>query len=147
MRITSELTGVEEVRRTLLRIPALAPAAIARTAEDAEEYVEGEAGRHSKTGALVASIYLRRVAGGNAWDIGHDPRRAPHAVFVHWGTRPHVIRPKNKRTLRWATGGVFRFARAVQHPGYRGDAWMTRAAAMVPRLFYQHVRMLLDRKD
>lgn len=50
-------------------------------------------------------------------------------MFVHWGTRPHVIKPKNKKALRWAgADGRFIFARAVNHPGYRGDAYLVEAA-------------------
>jgi hypothetical protein len=54
---------------------------------------------------------------------------------VHWGTRPHKIRPKTKKALRWAQGGAFQFAREVNHPGYRGDPWMIRAADDAIRQF------------
>lgn len=43
---------------------------------------------------------------------------AEYAVYVHEGTRPHVIRPRNKKVLAFpgASGGTV-FAREVQHPG------------------------------
>lgn len=89
--------------------------------------------RHTKTGRLRASLYNRNIPGGR--EVGNDPQAAPHAVFVHWGTRPHEIRPKNKRALRWASGGAFVFARKVNHPGYRGDPYMISAADEAVRQF------------
>lgn len=144
MKITAAITGVPEVRRELQRIASLAREALARTAVQVEDYIEAEAGKHNRQGRLVSSIYKRPIAGG--WEIGHDPRVAPHAVFVHWGTRPHVIRPKHKKALRWAGGGAFSFAKRVRHPGYKGDAWMVRAAGRAPHIFEQHVRALLASK-
>lgn len=82
--------------------------------------------RHSKTGALVQSLYNRAAPKGRA--VGHDPQRAPYAIFVNLGTRPHVIRPKNKRALRWPVGGRFVFATKVDHPGYIGDAYLYKSA-------------------
>lgn len=144
MKIKATITGVPEVRRELQRIASLPRLALDRTAVDIEDYVEAEAGKHNRHGRLVGSIYKRRV--GDGWEIGHDPRVAPHAVFVHWGTRPHDIRPKHKKALRWPGGGAFAFAKRVHHPGYRGDAWMVRAARQAPRIFEQHVRALLATK-
>jgi len=95
------------------------------------------------TGALFQSLYNREVPGGR--EVGHDPQRAPHALFVHWGTRPHVIKPKNKKALRWAGGGGFVFAKSVKHPGYRGDPWLTQAADVAVREFDTVVRNLISR--
>lgn len=51
-----------------------------------------------------------------------------YAIFVHFGTAPHDITPKNKKALRWNTVGGFAFAKKVEHPGYKGDPFMTKAA-------------------
>lgn len=64
---------------------------------------------------------------------------------MHWGARPHVIQPKNKKALRWPVGGKFVFAREVHHPGYKGDPWMVRAAAEAPRIFERHVAAQIAR--
>ena len=139
MRVTTTLTGTDAVRRTLQTIGRQAAfRALAATAEDAQDYIEAEAAKHNRSGAMVRSVYLRRI-GTMAFEVGHDLQQAPHAIFVHWGTRPHVIRPKNKKALRWAVGGVFRFARMVRHPGYAGDPWLVRAAARAPADFERHV--------
>lgn len=52
----------------------------------------------------------------------------PHTSFVHDGTRAHQIRPRRPGgVLRFEVGGRVVFARVVNHPGYRGDPYLTRA--------------------
>lgn len=97
------------------------------------------ANRHFVTGALRQS--LRNKKEPTTRDpfrrrVFHDAQRAPHAIFVNFGTRPHVIKPKDKKALRWVgAGGRFIFAKSVNHPGYRGDAYMVRAATDALRSF------------
>lgn len=160
MKLHADIKGVERVREQFARIAAAPQRALDATAVAVEHYIEAEAGKHNGQGKLVASIYKRRL-GPMAWEVGHDPRVAPYARFVHWGTPPHVIkgkpitprrvypkrpakvfggifRPwytKTQKTLRFAVGGRFVYANSVRHPGYEGDAWLTRAAAQAPRIF------------
>lgn len=141
MKFAAQTTGIAEAGAEMQRIGAMPSKALAVVAEDIEDFVSRDAAKHNKRGALVQSVYLRRA--GDAYDIGHDGQRAPHALFVHWGTKPHDIKPKKKGVLRWGAGGVFHFAARVRHPGYRGDPWMTRAAALAPRLFDQQLQALL----
>lgn len=144
MKLDVKLTGAEAVRRQLLRIGAqAAQKALDKTVVEVQDYVMREAGQHTRTNALFSSVDKRRTPGG--WEVFHDLQRAPHAVFVHWGTRPHVIRPRTKRTLRWPSGGQFAFAKEVRHPGYKGDRWMVRAAQLAPALFARHVQDQINR--
>lgn len=138
MQINVNVTGTDKVRAMLDKLgPALSNKALAETAVKVEDYIRAEAGKHQKTGALNSSIYKQRTA--NGWDIGHDLRRAPHAVFVMFGTKPHLIKPKNKKALRWAGGGAFHFAKVVHHPGNKPDDWLKRAAAIAPLIFERAV--------
>lgn len=147
MKFTQDLSGGDEIRAKLLRIgDALAKRALAETAEEIEGNVGEWAGRHTKpggTGALFRSIVARPIGDGSQWEIGHDLQVAPHALFVHWGTRPHKIKPKNKKMLRFPAGGKFAFAREVNHPGYRGDPWLAEQAAEAPKIFERRVNALL----
>lgn len=169
MKLNTSITGLADVRAELLRIGTLPRRALDRAAEEVEEFVEAEAGKHSKSGRLVASIYMRRTEDG--WEVGHDRQVAPHVPFVHWGARPHEIRARNKRALRYEKDGIWWFwfgpkpkaeqhrirqwvreqvsgsARVMfkwpKHPGYEGDPWMTRAAALAPRAFDRHLQALM----
>lgn len=50
---------------------------------------------------------------------------APYARFVHDGTPAHTIRPRAKKALFWP--GAAHPMRAVEHPGYKGNPFMTNA--------------------
>ena len=147
MKFTQDLAGTDAIRRKLEQIgDNLAKRALAETAEEIEENIGEWAGRHTKpggTGALFRSIVARPLGDGSQWEIGHDLQVAPHALFVHWGTRPHKIKPKNKKMLRFPVGGKFAFAREVNHPGYRGDPWLAEQAAAAPKIFERRVNALL----
>jgi hypothetical protein len=130
--IQLNIEGLEQVRARFARlIPETQQQVLNGLAQVAFDSAQRQADTHTKTGALARSLFLK-PEGDKAWVIGHDQQHAPHAVFVHWGTRPHVIKPKSKKVLRWAGGSGggtgFIFARFVNHPGYRGDAWLVKAA-------------------
>jgi hypothetical protein len=96
--------------------------------------VQEGADKHTKTGALFQSVRMQRID-SNEYIVFHALQRAPYAPFVHWGAKPHIIKPKKKRALRWAKGGRFFFAKVVHHPGYKGDPYMVRALDNAPNHF------------
>lgn len=52
----------------------------------------------------------------------------PHTILVHNGSRPHRIVPRRRGgVLRFVIDGRVQFARVVNHPGYRGDPFLTKA--------------------
>ena len=127
MAIQVRINGADTLAKDLQALPVKLEASVLRQmSQIAYDRAQEGAGRHSKTGALFRSLYNRSIPHGR--EVGHDPRLAPHALFVNFGTRPHKIYPKDKKALRWAGGGAFHFAKFVNHPGYRGDNYMQRAA-------------------
>ncbi len=137
-QFTITLKGLSEVRVKLPKIPKeIERQVILRLSQVVYDQAFAGASRHSKTGALLQSLYNRSIPGGR--EIGHDPQRAPHALFVNMGTKPHIIRPKDKKALRWVMGNRFVFAKSVKHPGYRGDAYILDAAADAMSQFKQIV--------
>lgn len=144
MNITIELSGIEGVRAQFAKLGNAPAKALTATAEKIEEYVHAQAGKHAKTGKLEQSVVNKRVPGG--WEVGHDSRIAPYARFVHDGTKPHAIFPRNKKALRWSSGGVFHFAKGVRHPGTKPDKWMDRAAQQAPVIFRAEIERLLAQR-
>ncbi len=123
----TRIIGTDAVKSELLAMPdKLRREVVLKMSQIAYDSARAGADKHTNTGALVQSLYNRTIPNGR--EVGHDPERAPHAIFVAFGTRPHTIRPKNKKALRWSAGGKFAFAKQVNHPGYPGDNWMVRAA-------------------
>jgi hypothetical protein len=51
----------------------------------------------------------------------------PATIYVVRGTRPHTIRPKRAKALRFRVGGRTVFAKVVSHPGTKPDDFMSRA--------------------
>jgi hypothetical protein len=151
MTLFVKFEGLSEVTGTLRRIPAnLERLVIGDLSQVAFDVAQRGADRHHKTGALRQSLFNRAIPNGR--EVGHDPQRAPHAIFVQLGTRPHEIRPKaggsssntsdfgpvrtgERKALRWAVGGRYIFAKVVKHPGYRGDAYLIEAATAALRDF------------
>lgn len=127
MAIQVRVLGADTLAKDLQAIPVKMEASVIRQmSQIAYDSAQAGAGRHFKTGALFRSLYNRSIPNGR--EVGHDPQMAPHALFVNFGTRPHKIYPRTKKALRWSGGGVFHFAKVVNHPGYRGDNYMQAAA-------------------
>lgn len=56
-----------------------------------------------------------------------------YAEWVHDGTRPHTIRPRRAKALRFVVGGRVVYAKVVQHPGTRPRPFLDRALREVAR--------------
>jgi hypothetical protein len=132
--ITIDMLGVQELTRRLAAVPDnLQRRVIREMAQIVYDSAQRAADTHTKTGALARSLVNKPIPGGRY--IGHDLQAAEHAKYVHNGTRPHEIRPRRRKVLRWVSGDVYAFARKVQHPGYEGDAYLVRAADDAVRAF------------
>lgn len=89
-----------------------------------------------KTGNLARSIHLVRVTPVAAVTAAS----ASYAAAVERGTRPHIIRPRSRRVLRFATAGSATlsgrprsgapvvFAKFVRHPGTKPQPYMVPGA-------------------
>jgi hypothetical protein len=127
MSISVTIKGLDYVVVELGKFgPELARRVVLDMSQIAFTKMQEGASLHSKKGNLLASVFNRAIPNGR--EVGHDGQRAPHAEFVLFGTRPHIIRPKDKKALRWVSGNGFVFARVVNHPGYLGDNYLETAA-------------------
>jgi hypothetical protein len=84
-----------------------------------------------KTGFTARSISAVQVTSSGFSTEAHGA-----APFLEFGTKPHIIRPKNAKALRWASAGNSRlsgaprsgapvmFAKVVHHPGTRPYPFM-----------------------
>ncbi|MFD0208946.1 hypothetical protein ACFVH9_07400 [Streptomyces hirsutus] len=72
------------------------------------------------------------------WHIEEGPRGLqgvitcdhPATRYVLDGTRPHVIRPRRAKALRFEAGGEVVFAAYARHPGTRPNNFLGRALRM-----------------
>lgn len=114
------------IRRLSERVTRAKTLALSKTGDHFFEVISNAVDQHTKTGALIQSLINN--FDGRTYEITHQLQRAPHALYVHFGSRPHKIAPKNRKALRFARGGVFAFAKSVQHPGYKGDPYFVTSA-------------------
>lgn len=49
---------------------------------------------------------------------------ADYLLHIEYGTRPHVIRPKNKKALAFKSGGKEIVVKVVHHPGTRANPFI-----------------------
>lgn len=137
--IEVDVSGLDEVRAIFATlVPEVQQKVLRGLAQVAFDTAQTQVDTHTQTGALARSLRLRSDGQGG-WIVGHDQQHAPYVSFVHWGSRPHIIRPRDKKALRWPSGQGgqtgFVFAKWVKHPGYAGDAWLVKAAEEAVRQF------------
>jgi HK97 gp10 family phage protein len=73
---------------------------------------------------------------------------AAHATYVEYGTKPHIIEPKNKKALAFKVNGKTVIVKRVQHPGTKAqpfvrpafDAWVE---TLGPAVADAHVKYLM----
>lgn len=140
------IEGLEQVRATFAKlVPEVKQQVLNGMAQVAFDTAQRQADTHTQTGALARSLQLK-PEGESAWSIQHDLQAAPHAIFIHFGTKPHLIKPKDKKMLRFPSGqggGThFVFARFVKHPGYKGHAYLIEAADAAVKQFDAIVRRI-----
>ena len=81
----------------------------------------------TRTGDAERSIDAQ-VSGSGDSVVGTVGTTRLITIYLHQGTRAHIIEPRTKKVLRWAAGGDFVFAKRVQHPGIKEDPFIFNAA-------------------
>ena len=119
-------SDLDEINKTFNKLSNIDKSPIlAEFADYVYQRAHKRADAHTKTGAMIKALFITRKA--DTYTIGVDTRFVPYALFVHWGTKKHEIKPKKRQYLRWSSGGKFVFSKEVHHPGYKGDTFLTLA--------------------
>lgn len=72
--------------------------------------------------------------------------RVPYGIYVHEGTKPHIILPRQKKILRWSDGeGNYFFSRKVNHPGTKPDPFLYDAAKVETPLIQSRFEGALEK--
>jgi hypothetical protein len=94
-----------------------------------------------KTGNLRGSIRVIVTMRGRL-EIGPDVHIAPYAWDVEYGTKPHIIKAKPGKVLRFEAGGKVIYTREVHHPGTRPQPYVQPAVdAFMGRLSQDAVKV------
>jgi hypothetical protein len=85
-------------------------------------------GHNYATGDLESSISVGHGSWGAGELEGTVVAAPKHAIFVHNGTKPHIILPKRAKVLKFKSRrGLTVFAKKVNHPGTSANPFMKRA--------------------
>ena len=90
-------------------------------------------GRGYSTGETAANIRVKGPTVGRSGPEATIVSDTNHAVFVHEGTHPHVIkaRPSGKMVFFWRKVGRVVFRDKVFHPGARANPFLVKALRSV----------------
>jgi hypothetical protein len=80
-------------------------------------------------GTMKQKIHVIPAVGLNP--IGIVVSDHPATTYVLHGTKPHVIRPRARKMLRFEVGGRTVFARVVHHPGTKANNFLLAALLSV----------------
>lgn len=82
--------------------------------------------RGAEGGLSLRDSLVKRLLTGT-WLTMRVIAQKPYAFFVHEGTEPHEIRPRNAKALRFYSqrAGTFVFAKVVHHPGTKPNRYLT----------------------
>ena len=136
--IKISVSGIEKTISTLEKYSIdISRNMLVDVTEDIYKNAKHNIAKHSKEGRMENSLSMRvQKSKGTAQVYVADSgmmvkwRGKPinYALFVHFGSKRHTVEPKVKSALRWSSVGEFVYSKRVEHPGYRGDPFMTNAA-------------------
>ena len=102
----------------------------------------------TRTGALDRAVQSKFEHKGLVGRVFINTGEAKYGAFVHEGTRPHTIFPKERKSLRFVKGGKFMFAKHVNHPGTHKDQFLFSALInkqeRVSRIFRKYTEESLE---
>lgn len=108
--------------------------------------VQGEAIRNAPVNKLSGGGNLRQSIRSQITGlVGRVIAWAGYAIYVHEGTKAHIIRVKNRQVLANKRRGIF-FGKVVRHPGTVAQPFLRRAVersmTQIQRFFMQSMERI-----
>lgn len=96
-----------------------------RLALDLNDELRRAAAPHNATGEMMRAISVSSSRlSQTAWQVTAEVP-VIQAATTDRGARPHVIRPRRAKALRFVVDGRVVFARVVHHPGNAPSRWFS----------------------
>jgi len=142
--VSIKIQGINEIVKNFMKAPAVVEPLLQKGIDASQAILA----KHTvkgvvpwKTGALVQTFKYKRSRLKGEW----FPTRK-YAIFVEMGTRPHIIRARNKKVLADKKAGII-FGKVVHHSGTRPNKFMERIAELsqpeITMLFKQVRRLII----
>lgn len=143
--MSKNLKGLDKLLSVLQKIPA-------ELDKDVDEIVKlnaldiaAEAAKNAPVdnGDLQQSMKAIRLDKKKFLVKANATGNAPYAAHVEYGTKAHVIRPKNGKALKFKIGGKDVFATSVNHPGTKKQPFFFPAVFKGKARFIEDLEHLL----
>lgn len=127
LQIKVEMKGLDDFAKDLARAPALAKKELSRAVGISVQTIASNARKEAPVNKQTGGGNLRQSIIGAMRGLltGVVLVRSPYGLWVHEGTDPHIILPKNKKALANTRTGQF-FGRRVKHPGTAANPFLVR---------------------
>ena len=128
MKVTLRTNGTgRRLQAAYARAPQIVGPLFQRATERATEHAAGQVrSRAHPSFREHITADVQPTSGGFTGRVVGDLRAKPHMLYQEMGTRPHPIRPRRFRVLRFLVNGESVFARRVQHPGTKPQHFFSR---------------------
>ena len=145
MDISIRIENLDQLKATFLKVPTIAAPLFGNAVEKIAFKIEAEAKRNAPVnkgyggGNLRQSIQARKSGKMSAV----IESKAKYSAYVDQGTRPHIIRVRNKKVLaNRRTGRIF--GRVVKHPGTRPTKYFSNAVESGERFINIELKSALE---
>ena len=128
MEIAIKIENLDKLKAAFMKAPSFATSEYGKAVERTALKIEGDAKRKAPVNKQSGGGNLRQLISsrmtGKASAVIES--KAKYSAFVDQGTRPHIIRVRNKKVLaNRRTNQIF--GRVVKHPGTRKQPYFTDA--------------------
>lgn len=143
--MTVTVTGLDEAARKFAAAPDKLAEGLGKAVRESVRDLHREAVREAPVNRQSGGGNLRQMIGSRASGLsGSVEAKAKYSAYVHEGTRPHVIVPRDAKVLANRRTGQF-FGKKVNHPGTRANPFMLRALEKITGKIAAHVEAALSK--
>lgn len=125
MNFNVQIVGLPQLLQNLQQAPSIAAPILQRALAASQAILAKYTTKETvpwRTGFLTQSFRAQLTTGILRWFP-----TASYAPYVEFGTKPHVIEPKEAKALYWP--GAEHPVKRVNHPGTRANQFMERIVA------------------
>lgn len=126
--LKAKIVGLKEITEGLKRAPEKTVKEVGRAIEKSTILVHNQSLREAPVNKQGGGGNLRQLI---KWKLltklrGEVRADAKYSGYVHEGTRPHIIKARNKKVLANERAGKI-FGKVVRHPGTKPNPFLLRA--------------------
>ena len=128
MTIKVKIEGLDKLAQGIKRAPALGIDETSKAVQKSVNLIWNQSLKESPVNKQTGGGNLRQNIKARMLTklSGEVEAKAPYSLYVHEGTRPHIIEVKNKKVLaNKRTGEIF--GKRVNHPGTKANQFFIRA--------------------